>query len=102
MIGTGDLRLSLGLSSKRSGGSDEAIFTDAVYHLIKSAKKHKKPLMVVAFKVSIEKDSWIRDFNMLLTSADILSIVQGHRHDLSRLKEIMTSHRISQVEGLEK
>ncbi|CAD6498768.1 BgTH12-04428 [Blumeria graminis f. sp. triticale] len=89
MVGAGDLRLSLGLPSRRVGDHDDPKFIDAINHVILTAKKYKKPLMAVAFKVSAGSDMWLRNFSMLISSADIISIAKGHQVDLLKLKEMM-------------
>ncbi|RKF63154.1 4-hydroxy-2-oxovalerate aldolase [Golovinomyces cichoracearum] len=89
MIGAGDLRLSLGISSKNVGGQENPIFVEAVNQVIQVSKKLKIPLMAVAFKVSEGSMSWMRNFALLLSSADIYSVVKGHQSDIARLKQAL-------------
>jgi hypothetical protein len=92
MLGPGDMRLSLGLPSKRIGEQDDPLFLAVVDKLIKVAKKHRKALMTVAFKVSAKSDNWLKHFSLLLTSADILSVVNGHRADLANMKKLLQTY----------
>lgn len=89
MLGPGDLRLSLGLPPKKFGQQDDSQFLAAVDHLIQASRKHRKPLMTVSFKVNAEKDTWIRSFSMLLTSADIVSVQKGHQAGLQAMRQAM-------------
>lgn len=56
--------------------------------------------MAVAFKVSAESDAWIKNFSMLLTSADILSIMKGHQAELHKMKEIVGQQRLNDPQKL--
>ena len=89
MLGPGDLRVSLGLPSKRVGEYDDPRFLVAIDRLIEVSQKYRKPLMTVAFKVSAKSDRWISKFSLLLTSADIISVVNGHRQELAKVKELL-------------
>ena len=86
MLGSGDLRLSLGLPPKKFNQPDHPWFLDAVDHLIQVSPKHRKPLMTVLFKANIEKGAWVRSFSVLLTSVDIVSVQRGHRADLQAMQ----------------
>jgi 4-hydroxy-2-oxoheptanedioate aldolase len=87
MLGPGDLRLSLGLPSKRSCEYDDPEFLAAVDRLIEVSKKYYKALMTVAFKVSAKSDTWLKHFSLLMTSAEILSVTNGHRTEVANTKK---------------
>lgn len=93
MLGPGDLRVSLGLPSKRVGEFDHPKFLAAVDRLIQVSQIYRKPLMTVAFKVSARTDSWISKFGLLLTSADIISVVNGHRQELASTKQLLQTYQ---------
>ncbi|POS85810.1 hypothetical protein EPUL_001061, partial [Erysiphe pulchra] len=98
MIGAGDLRLSLGLSPKKNKADPEdPHFLKMVNQVIEVSKKHKIPLMAVAFKVSPESMSWIHNFSLLITSADIYSVVKAHGDELYTLKEAMQREKLLQM-----
>jgi 4-hydroxy-2-oxoheptanedioate aldolase len=89
MLGPGDLQISLGLPSKRIGEYDDPKFLAAVDRLIQVSKKYHKALMTVAFKVSAKSDTWLKHFSLLMTSADILSVTNGHRTELANAKKLL-------------
>lgn len=86
MLGQSDLRVSLGLPSKPAPQGDDRKFLAAVDHLIEVAKKHHKALMAIAFKASPKSNSWLFKFKLLLISADLYGIVEGHRQDLINME----------------
>lgn len=98
MIGAGDLRLSLGLPVKASGEQENPIFLRMVNQVIEVSKKLKIPLMAVAFRVSPESVSWMHSFSLLITSADIYSVVKAHKNELFTLKAAMQKEQIRQKE----
>ena len=88
MLGAGDLRASLGLPARTPAGQKEdPKFLSAVSKLVASAKKHNLPLMAPVFRMDSDALEWVRDFKMLLTSVDILSLVKGQREDLARMQK---------------
>lgn len=88
MLGAGDLRASLGLPTRTPAGQKEdPKFLSAVSQLVASAKKHNLPLMAPVFRMDSDALEWVRDFKMLLTSVDILSLVKGQREDLARMQK---------------
>lgn len=88
MLGSGDMRVSLGLPARTPPGEDEdPRFHAALAELMAAGRKHRKPLMCVAFKTS--GNDWLRNFSLLLTSADIVSTVRGHKDDLARMKGML-------------
>ena len=89
MLGPGDLRVSLGLPSKKVGEFDDPRFLASVDRLVEVSKKYSKPLMTVAFKVSAHSEKWISKFSLLLTSADIITVTNGHRQDLANMKNLL-------------
>lgn len=89
MLGPGDMRVSLGLPSKRTGAFDSPEYLKVVQHLIAVSERHHVPLMTVTFKTSAKTDSWISKFRLLLTSADVISVSNGHRQDLSSTRQIL-------------
>lgn len=89
MIGAGDLRLSLGITSSYAGENDSEIYINAVNKVIQVSKKCKKPLMAVAFKLAAESASVMQNFGLLLSSADMRSVKDGHRSDLRMIRKIM-------------
>ncbi|KAB8211531.1 HpcH/HpaI aldolase/citrate lyase family protein [Aspergillus parasiticus] len=99
MLGPGDLRLSLGLPPRKFGEPDDPRFLAAVDRLIEVSKKYRKPLMTVSFKVNAAKDTWIRAFSMLLTSADIVSVQKGHQAELKAMQEALGTSVNGQANG---
>lgn len=93
MLGPGDLRLSLGLAARKIGERDDPRFLAAIEHLIGVRNRHRKPLMTVIFKISAEEDTWVKHFNLLLTTADFINIVRGHQSDLDWAKNL-TAHML--------
>ncbi|KAF2128276.1 HpcH/HpaI aldolase/citrate lyase family protein [Dothidotthia symphoricarpi CBS 119687] len=91
MLGPGDLRLSLGLPARKFGERDDPKFLGAIDHLIAVRNRHRKPLMTVIFKVSAEEDTWVKDFNLLLTTADFINVVRGHQNDLVQAKTMVAN-----------
>lgn len=89
MLGPGDLRVSLGLPSRKMGDSDDPRFLAAVDDLIQVSEKHQTPLMTVAFKLSSKSDTWITKFQMLLASADFVNVVRGQQEDLAITKRLL-------------
>lgn len=90
MLGAGDLRVSLGLPARTPPGEPEPRrFFAAVDKLFEAAEAHKKALMTVAFKSNAEEAQWLGRFTLLVTSADIVSVVKGHREDLARIKAML-------------
>ena len=89
MLGPGDLRLSLGLPSRKIGELDDPKFLAAIDRLVDVSQRHRKPLMTVSFKVSAKDDTWITRFNLLLVSADFVNVVQGHLKDLETAKNVI-------------
>ncbi|KAA8894296.1 HpcH/HpaI aldolase/citrate lyase family protein [Sphaerosporella brunnea] len=91
MLGPGDLRVSLGLPHKPVGSAenDHPRFLREMDRLIAVSQRHRKPLMTVAFKVSANSNAWVSKFSLLLTSADIISVVNGHRQDLANMKTLL-------------
>ncbi|ROT37637.1 HpcH/HpaI aldolase/citrate lyase family protein [Sodiomyces alkalinus F11] len=94
MLGAGDLRVSLGLPSRTPPGTPEdPRFFAAVEKLIAAANAHDKALMTVAFKTNANDAGWLRNFSLVLTSADIVSVVKGHKEDLARTRELLKNAR---------
>lgn len=89
MLGPGDLRLSLGLPIHNTGEFKDPKFLAAVDGLVTVSRRHRKALITVSFKVSVWRDTWIRDFNLVLVTADFFNVVNGHREDLKRAKDMM-------------
>ena len=44
--------------------------------------------MAPVFRMNSDTLKWVRDFKMLVTSVDILSLVKGHGEDLVKMKEV--------------
>jgi 2-keto-3-deoxy-L-rhamnonate aldolase RhmA len=86
MLGVGDLRVAMKLPSRAVDGKDEPILLDAIDRLVGVSRRHRMPLAVVAFKLSAASSAWLKDFQLLLTTADFLCVVKGHREDLARIK----------------
>lgn len=87
MLGSGDLRASLGLPLRNPPGHIEhPSFFAAVEKLIKASKDHSMPLMVPAFRTDPETMDWLRNFKMILMCADVLTIVKAQRQDLLSMK----------------
>ncbi|CAH0038207.1 unnamed protein product [Clonostachys solani] len=88
MIGSGDLRASLGLPCRNPPGHREhPSFYAASAKLVAAAKSCGIPLMAPAFRADPDDIAWLRDFKMLITSVDALSIVKSHRQDLAAMKD---------------
>jgi 4-hydroxy-2-oxoheptanedioate aldolase len=102
MLGPGDLRVSLGLPSKKVGDYDDPRFLDAVDYLVAVSKRYRKPLMTVAFKVASQSDMWIKDFAMLLTSAGIITLTNGFRADLKKMEDLLQKEAVEAEVGNDK
>uniref|UniRef100_A0A0B7JT47 HpcH/HpaI aldolase/citrate lyase domain-containing protein n=1 Tax=Bionectria ochroleuca TaxID=29856 RepID=A0A0B7JT47_BIOOC len=90
MIGSGDLRASLGLPCRNPPGHREhPSFYAASAKLVAAAKSCGIPLMAPAFRADPDDIAWLRDFKMLITSVDTLSIVKSHRQDLAAMRDKM-------------
>lgn len=91
MLGPGDMRLALGLPSRRIDNNerDHPKFLAAIDQLISVSQRHRKPLMTVVFKVSAKEDTWVTKFNLLLATADFINVVKGHKADLDRTKKMV-------------
>lgn len=89
MLGPGDLRLSLGLPSRKFGERDDPRFLAAIDQLVGVSQRQRKPLMTVSFKGSATEDSWITHFNLLLMTADFVNVVKGHQRDLETVKNMI-------------
>ncbi|PSN70279.1 macrophomate synthase [Corynespora cassiicola Philippines] len=101
MLGPGDLRLSLGLPARKFGERDDPRFLAAIDRLVAVKKRHQKPLMVVSFKVSAEQDSWLQNFNLLLSTADFVDVVKGHQNSLVTIKNILAGFEKDQTSAIE-
>ncbi|RDA87575.1 hypothetical protein CP532_3939 [Ophiocordyceps camponoti-leonardi (nom. inval.)] len=90
MLGTGDLRASLGLPVKTplEQGEDPKFYA-AVAKLVSAAKGRNVPLMVPAFRTGPETVEWLRDFKLIITSVDITGLVKAHRQDLEAMKRTL-------------
>lgn len=94
MLGSGDLRASLGLPSRNPPGEGEHLkFRAAVAKLVAAAKGHGLPLMAPAFKNALQTADWLKDFKLLITGADTLGLVKAHQQDLAEVKEAMMGYR---------
>lgn len=98
MLGPGDLRVSLGLPSKKVGEYEHPKFLDAIDDLVTVSKRHRKPLMTVAFKVASQSNAWIKDFALLFTSADFFTLTDGFRADLKKMGDLLREEEV-EVEG---
>ncbi|VUC27976.1 unnamed protein product [Clonostachys rosea] len=100
MIGSGDLRVSLGLPCRTPPGHREhPSFYAASAKLVAAAKSCGIPLMAPAFRANPDDITWLRDFKMLLTSVDTLSIVKAQKQDLAILKDKMIGCEIYHTNG---
>lgn len=86
MLGPGDMRLSLGLPMRNTGESEDPRFLAAVDRLVSVSRRHRKALMAASLKVSAVRNTWIKDFNLVLVTADFGNVINGHREDLKRVK----------------
>ncbi|KAF8586953.1 HpcH/HpaI aldolase/citrate lyase family protein [Ramaria rubella] len=102
MLGPNDLRVSLGLPSKKVGAYEAPEFMAAVNHLIDISEKHRIPLTTVAFNVSPKTDAWITKFRLLMPSADLFSIIKGQRQDLVNIRELVHDCGYEEREGEQK
>lgn len=102
MLGPGDLRVSLGLPSKKVGEYDHPRFLDAIDDLVTVSKRHRKPLMTVACKIASQSNAWIKDFALLLTSADIFTLTDGFRADLRKMEELLRREEVDVELGSDK
>ncbi|KAL2758486.1 hypothetical protein ACRALDRAFT_1080299 [Sodiomyces alcalophilus JCM 7366] len=102
MLGAGDLRVSLGLPSRTpSGTPEDPRFFAAVEKLIAAGHAHNKALMTVAFKTNANDAGWLRNFSLVLTSADIISVVKGHKEDLARTRDLLKNVQSSKKAVIE-
>jgi hypothetical protein len=85
MLGAGDLRVAMNLPSRQVDEHEESEFTDVVNRLVEVSQRHKMPLAAVTFRSS-ETAMWLRDFQLLFTTADFLCVVRGQQQDLARIK----------------
>lgn len=100
MLGAGDLRVSLGLPSRTPPGTSEnPRFFAAVEKLIAAGRAHNRALMTVGFKTNAKDAGWLRNFSLILTSADIFSVVKGHREDLARTRELLKNAQSEKKES---
>lgn len=94
MLGAGDLRASLGLPLRHPPGQGEdPLFREAVDRLIDASKSHQIPLMAPAFRMDPESVDRLRNFKMILTSVDVLSLVKAHQQDLAFMKRSLFGHK---------
>jgi 4-hydroxy-2-oxoheptanedioate aldolase len=93
MLGPGDLRVSLGLPCRNPPGQGEhPKFLAAVSKMVAAAKSCDIPLMAPAFRMDPSATAWMRDFKLLLTGVDLLSMVKSYRQDLSNIKEALSGN----------
>ncbi|KAH0592348.1 hypothetical protein MHUMG1_09961 [Metarhizium humberi] len=79
MLGPGDMRVSLRLPVRGPGRKeDDAVFCEARDRLVKAAKAHQMALMTIAFRATPGIEEWLKDFDLIVTSSDINSIVRFH------------------------
>jgi 2-keto-3-deoxy-L-rhamnonate aldolase RhmA len=82
MLGPGDLRISLGLPSKKVGEFEDEKFEVALGRLLEVGEQVGVPLMTVAYKVAARNREWMRRFGVLVTSADLMALVKGMSGEL--------------------
>ncbi|KAL8926380.1 MAG: hypothetical protein Q9208_002923 [Pyrenodesmia sp. 3 TL-2023] len=93
MLGSGDLRLSLGVPWTPDGGDalNDSRFINAVTRLFEVSKTRKKALLGVSFKLPNGRgfEGWIKKFGMVVVTADARSVVKGHLQDLKQAKDAL-------------
>ncbi|KAJ5574003.1 uncharacterized protein N7459_008430 [Penicillium hispanicum] len=93
MIGTTDLRGSLGLPLRNpKGKADDPKLSAAVDKIVATSKKYGIPILMPAFREDTDVN-WLRNFKIILTGVDILSVAKTLRQDLARVKEALSGHQ---------
>jgi hypothetical protein len=90
MVGVTDLKATLGIPVRNPGGKvDESKFHEAISKMIDTSKETGIQLMIPAFRLNPDDVSWLKNFKMVVTSVDILSVMKTHRNDLANMKEAL-------------
>lgn len=90
MAGVTDLKATLGIPVRNPGGKvDESKFHEAISKMIEISAETGVELMIPAFKLKPEDMSWLKKFKMIITSADVLSVVKSQRDDLANMKKAL-------------
>ncbi|KAH7205197.1 macrophomate synthase [Fusarium oxysporum] len=90
MVGVTDLKATLGIPVRNPGGRvDESKFYEAVAKMIATSKDTGIQLMIPAFRLNPNDVNWLRNFKLVVTSVDILSVLKCHRKDLAQMKEAL-------------
>ncbi|KAF7591673.1 hypothetical protein BBP40_001251 [Aspergillus hancockii] len=100
MLGVGDLRVAMKLPSRAVDGKDEPVLLEAIHRLVEVSQRRRMPLAIVAFKLSAGSSAWLKNFQLLLTTADFLCVVKGHREDLARTKHALAEMTSAHPDGL--
>lgn len=88
MLGCRDLCVSVRLPARTPPPTscEDPRFYAAVNKVVTASKKYRRGLMIVAFKTNGKKEEWLRNFNLILPSANIFSLVKCHKEDLAKMK----------------
>ncbi|KAG8666683.1 hypothetical protein FPOAC2_11799 [Fusarium poae] len=90
MVGVTDLKATLGIPVRNPNGlANESKFKEAMSKIITSSKETGIQLMIPAFRLKPEDVNWLKNFKMVVTSVDILSVMKSHRSDLTLMKKTL-------------
>jgi hypothetical protein len=90
MVGVTDLKATLGIPVRNPDGRvDESGFHEAISKMIATSKETGIQLMIPAFRLKPDDVNWLKNFKMVVTSVDILSVMKTHRNDLAKMKEAL-------------
>ncbi|KAM0541852.1 hypothetical protein ACHAO7_010265 [Fusarium culmorum] len=90
MVGVTDLKATLGIPVRNPDGRvDESRFQEAISKMIATSKETGIQLMIPAFRLKPDDVNWLKNFKMVVTSVDILSVMKTHRSDLAEMKQAL-------------
>lgn len=90
MLGVADLKITLGLPVRNPDGRvDESMFYEAISKMIATSKQTGIQLMMPAFRMKPEDVELLKNFKLLMTSVDVLSILKSHQKDLIEAKKAL-------------
>ncbi|KPA35232.1 macrophomate synthase [Fusarium langsethiae] len=90
MVGIADLKATMGIPIRNPKGLiDESEFQEAMSKIIATSRKTGIQLMIPAFRLKPEDTGLLKNFKMVLTSVDVLSVLKTHRSDLAQMKQAL-------------
>jgi 4-hydroxy-2-oxoheptanedioate aldolase len=90
MVGIADLKATMGIPIRNPKGLiDESEFHEAMSKIIATSRKTGIQLMIPAFRLKAEDTGLLKNFKMVLTSVDVLSVLKTHRSDLAQMKQAL-------------